>query len=157
MPPKRKTILIVDDDPILKSLLRDELEAAGVNVLAASTAFDDSAQGAQAAATVPDAVILDIGLPGMDGFRATSVLRNRHPGARFPIVYATSFPEDYLRNAGSAAGGDYFVLKPFEVESLVRDLLTLTGARRPGRGAPQFELLRPLREPAPPNTDERDP
>ena len=107
------TILVVEDEPGIARLVEDYLEDAGFKVLLASTAADAVAQ---ARASAPGLVVLDLGLPDRDGFDVTRELR-RFTGV--PIVMLTARGEESDRIVGLELGADDYVVKPFSPKELV--------------------------------------
>ncbi|NBZ86526.1 response regulator transcription factor [Stagnihabitans tardus] len=106
-------ILLVDDDPRLRDLVRLALERAGFAVIAAS---DGRAALTQAAREAPDLVILDIGLPEMDGLETCRRLR---AGSEVPILFLTARDDEIDRVLGFEMGADDYVTKPFSPRELV--------------------------------------
>jgi diguanylate cyclase (GGDEF)-like protein len=124
--------LVVDDDPGLLELVRTVLEGAGVEVTEATTA---RAARAVVAASPPDVVVLDIGLPDEDGLIVCSELKTTHP--TLPVVVLTGREASSAEGAAALAGADAFLRKPFgplELIDLVEGLARggsqrLAGAR----------------------------
>ena len=106
-------ILIVDDDPRLRDLVRIALERAGHSVL---TASDGKQALVQAAREAPDLVVLDVGLPEMDGFETCRRLRER---SEVPILFLTARDDEIDRILGLELGADDYVTKPFSPRELV--------------------------------------
>lgn len=106
-------LLVVDPDPMLRDVLADALRFAGYAVRAAA---DGPAALAEAATGGLDLVVLDVDLPGPDGFEVAGQLRDRHPGLAVLFLSARGGTDDLRR--GFAAGGDDFVAKPFRLEEL---------------------------------------
>lgn len=106
-------ILIVDDDPRLRDLLRLALERAGHSVL---TASDGKQALVQTAREAPDLVVLDVGLPEMDGFETCRRLRER---SEVPILFLTARDDEIDRILGLELGADDYVTKPFSPRELV--------------------------------------
>jgi DNA-binding response OmpR family regulator len=108
-----RTILVVDDEPEIVRLVRDYLEHGGFAVVTAS-----DGRGALEAARRrrPDLVILDLGLPGLDGLDVTRALRR--DGA-VPIVMLTARGEESDKLVGLELGADDYVTKPFSPKELV--------------------------------------
>lgn len=105
-------ILVVDDERDLLQLLRDALELNDFEVLSA-----DSAEAAEKLLPQqPDLILLDINMPGTDGIRFCSRIRDR---VSCPIVFLTALSDsdDVLR--GLEAGGDDYITKPFNVREFV--------------------------------------
>ncbi len=108
-----KTILIVEDEPEIARLARDHLEHAGFAVIAAS---DGPGALALASSRRPDLVILDLGLPGLDGL---DVARRIRRDSDLPIVMLTARADEADRVAGLELGADDYVTKPFSPRELV--------------------------------------
>jgi DNA-binding response OmpR family regulator len=108
-----KTILVVDDEPKIVQLVQDYLERAGFGVLIAS--------GGKTALSLartekPDMVILDLGLPGMDGLDVTRTLRR---DSNVPILMLTARSEETDKLVGLELGADDYITKPFSPKELV--------------------------------------
>ncbi|MBI3458046.1 MAG: response regulator [Candidatus Rokubacteria bacterium] len=121
---QRRKILVVEDDAALVKVLRTLLESAGYEVRA-------EGRGSSALSCVsneqPDLVILDLGLPDMDGNEVCRRLRQfLHPWA-MPILILTAraAASDQLR--GFAHGADAYVTKPFDVPELLKTIALLLG------------------------------
>ena len=170
-PPRRENepmpkILVVDDEMKIARLVRDYLTEAGFAVTLASTG---PAALAATRSERPDLVVLDIGLPGIDGYDVTRSIRSR---SSIPIIMLTARSEETDRIIGLELGADDYVVKPFsprELVARVKAVLRRTGGevatetirvkdieidlphRRVMRGdtavaltASEFELLRAL-------------
>jgi len=108
-----KTVLVVDDEPKIVALARDYLEHAGFNVLTAA----DGPSALRAARTrKPDVLVLDLGLPGMDGLDVARELRR---DSSVPIVMLTARDDELDRILGLEIGADDYVTKPFSPRELV--------------------------------------
>jgi DNA-binding response OmpR family regulator len=108
-----KTILVVEDEMKIARLVRDYLEHAGYEVVVAG---DGEAALASARGRAPDLVVLDLGLPGMDGLDVARELRVR---SRVPIVILTARGDETDRIVGLELGADDYVIKPFSPRELV--------------------------------------
>jgi DNA-binding response OmpR family regulator len=108
-----RTILVVEDEPRIAALVRDYLQQAGFAVL---TAADGETGLVLARTRRPDAVILDLGLPGIDGLDVVRALRHDSP---VPIVVLTARGDESDRVAGLELGADDYVVKPFSPKELV--------------------------------------
>jgi len=132
-------ILIVDDDRAVRDALRRVLALASYDI-------DCAADGGEAleklSHVVPDAVVLDIGMPGIDGLEVCR--RLRHNGNRVPILILTARVEVADRVAGLDAGADDYLIKPFDVEELKARLRALMRRADPDgdRDELQFAELR---------------
>ena len=108
-----KTILVVDDEPKIVQLARDYLEHAGFAVLAAGEGHTALAMVRSAK---PDLVILDLGLPGMDGLDVARTLRK---DSNVPLIMLTARGEETDKLVGLELGADDYVTKPFSPKELV--------------------------------------
>src|SRR5215218_689768 len=108
-----KTILVVDDEPKITQLVRDYLERAGFGVL---VAFDGKKALSLAKTEKPDAVILDLGLPQLDGLDFTREFRKT---SNAPIIMLTARSEESDKLVGLELGADDYVTKPFSPKELV--------------------------------------
>jgi two-component system alkaline phosphatase synthesis response regulator PhoP len=118
-----KTILVVDDEPGIASLVRDYLEHAGFGLLVAG---DGRNALALARSRRPDLVVLDLGLPGLDGLDVARALRR---DSDVPILMLTARTDEADRVAGLELGADDYVSKPFsprEIVARVRAILRRT-------------------------------
>lgn len=123
------TILVVDDDPHIREVVCFALEQAGMKTLAAG---DGAAAIELAEAARPDLVVLDIGLPEIDGLEVCR--RLRRIGDQ-PILFLSSRGEEIDRVLGIELGGDDYVTKPFSP----RELVARVGAiLRRSRSAPSL-------------------
>jgi DNA-binding response OmpR family regulator len=107
------TILVVDDEPRIVQLVRDYLEHGGFTVLVAS----DGAAALRTARTGrPDLVVLDLGLPGLDGLDVARALRR---DGEVPIIMLTARTEESDKLVGLELGADDYLTKPFSPKELV--------------------------------------
>jgi DNA-binding response OmpR family regulator len=108
-----KTVLVVDDEPQIVQLVRDYLEHGGFAVLSAG----DGATALEIARTrSPDLVVLDLGLPGLDGLDVTRSLRR---DLTVPIIMLTARDDESDKLVGLELGADDYVVKPFSPKELV--------------------------------------
>ena len=108
-----RTILVVEDEPEIAGLVRDYLEHAGFAVIAAG---DGAAALALARARRPDALVLDLGLPRVDGL---DVIRSIRRDSRVPILILSARNDEVDRVTGLELGADDYVVKPFSPRELV--------------------------------------
>src|SRR5436305_12399367 len=107
------TILVVDDEPRIVQLVRDYLEHGGFTVL---TASDGPAALRTARTGRPDLVVLDLGLPGLDGLDVARSLRRE---GEVPIIMLTARTDESDRIVGLELGADDYLTKPFSPKELV--------------------------------------
>ncbi|MBL8699360.1 MAG: response regulator [Alphaproteobacteria bacterium] len=112
----RRRILVIDDEPQLRRLLRVALEAEGDQVLEAATAREGIAAVAH---DRPDAVLLDLGLPDVDGH---AVLRRIREFSAVPVVVLSVRAAEDQKVAALDAGADDYVTKPFGIPELLARL-----------------------------------
>ena len=109
-------ILVVDDDPLVRSLLEDLLGDAGYVVKAVGSAFQ--ARGALAR-WAPQLVILDRGLPDVEGAEFIKEIRADKESAPLPVLFLTARGKPAEKTEGLEAGGDDYVAKPFDAGELL--------------------------------------
>lgn len=109
------TILVVEDNQLNLKLVRDVLEHAGYDVVAAAT----GEEGVELALGVrPDLVLMDLQLPGIDGTEALHRIQQSAPGAAIPVVAVTASAMPSDREAAARAGFDGFLEKPINARAL---------------------------------------
>ncbi|MEA2431997.1 MAG: hypothetical protein QOF65_2337 [Thermoleophilaceae bacterium] len=113
-------ILLVEDDADLREMVRRALMREGFEVTGRATG-GDALRSIESDA--PDAIVLDIGLPDSDGRDVCEAIRSR--GVIAPVLFLTARDAVSDRIAGFGAGGDDYVMKPFEVKELVARLRAL--------------------------------
>ena len=134
MPDTRGTVLVVEDDPVLADVLRRYVESAG---FAVEVAGDGPAAVDAHSRLSPDLVVLDLMLPGFDGFEVCRRIRQEAPT---PVIMLTARGEESDRIAGLELGADDYIAKPFsprEVLLRIEAVLRRAGAAGspgPGRG-----------------------
>jgi two-component system OmpR family response regulator len=128
--PAEARLLVVDDEPNIVELLAASLRFSGFDV-------DTAQSGREAldlvAKTRPDLIVLDVMMPGLDGFSVVKQLRGN--GVHTPVVFLTARDATEDRVAGLTLGGDDYVTKPFSLEEVVariRAVLRRTGGPHAG-------------------------
>jgi two-component system, OmpR family, response regulator MprA len=133
-------LLVVDDDRALRDTLSRALRLAGYEIRLAENGSDALAE---VGSGVPDAVVLDIGLPDIDGLDVCRILRR--DGNRVPILMLTARDAVSDRIDGLDAGADDYLVKPFDIDELkarLRALLRRSGAEGDLDGGLTFGELR---------------
>jgi two-component system response regulator MprA len=123
-------VLVVDDDPPLQRMLARTLAAEG---FAVAVAADGGAALAEVERSLPDVIVLDVAMPGMDGLAVCRRLRAK--GMTTPVLMLTARDAVPDRVRGLQAGADDYLVKPFATEELVARIRALTR-----RGAHAAEL-----------------
>jgi DNA-binding response OmpR family regulator len=126
-------VLVVEDDADIADVLRRSLRNEGYEV---RTSADGSEALDVAAGFVPDLVVLDLGLPGLDGLE---VCRRLRTDGDVPILMLTARAETADRVIGLDSGADDYLVKPFERKELLARIRALL-RRRPPRGAASLEV-----------------
>jgi DNA-binding response OmpR family regulator len=108
-----KTVLVVDDEPKIVDVVREYLEHAGFSV---RTAGDGPAALERARSLAPDLIVLDLGLPGLDGLDVARQLRR---SSRVPVIILTARGDEVDRIIGLELGADDYLVKPFSPRELV--------------------------------------
>src|ERR1700681_4327179 len=124
--PPMKTVLVVEDEPQIAQIVRDYLQHAGFAVVTA-------ADGAEAITLTgerrPDLVVLDLGLPRLDGLEVARRLRR---DTDIPIIMLTARVEESDRLTGLEVGADDYVIKPFSPRELVARVRAVLRRVEPG-------------------------
>jgi DNA-binding response OmpR family regulator len=141
-------VLVIDDEAPIRLLCRVNLEAEGMEVLEAS---DGPTGLEQARAADPDVILLDVMMPGLDGWQVAEQLLEDDSTRSIPIVFLTARAEFRDRARGLDLGGIDYVTKPFnplELAPLVEDMLARVerGERDELRGEKLAELRALMRE-----------
>lgn len=119
-------ILVVDDEPTIRDLVRDVLEEEGHEVLLAQDGFAGLRMAEQHR---PDCIVLDVMMPGLDGHAVLQRIRASEAGVAVPVVMLTAAADDNHAWQAWTEGVDYFLPKPFEPLELLRFLDTLFDTR----------------------------
>ncbi len=126
---RRPRVLVVDDDPAIRLLYAINLELAGFEVLAA----EDGQRGLESAVNeLPDLVLLDIGMPRLDGFGLAEQLQRDSRTRPIPFIFVSGESAPMSRARAQLLGALDYVTKPFDPHALVS---LVTGALA-GNGAP---------------------
>lgn len=112
----RKRVLVIDDDARARALVAAFLEPVGYDVRAAGGGV---AGLALADAEPPDIVLLDLQMPGMDGYEVCRILRQGPKTGTIPVVMLTASDDPHLNREAYAAGAQACVPKPFRKDSLI--------------------------------------
>lgn len=123
MPPK---VLVVDDEKALAQALAIRLRAAGLDAVTA----EDGRSGIERALSVrPDAIVLDIRLPDMDGFEVHERLKRMDELRGVPVLFLSANMQDSARHAALAAGAFAYLTKPYDPREVVAKIRCAIGRR----------------------------
>ena len=121
-----KKVLVIDDEVDFLSFVKETLEIRGIEVVTASNAI---AAGIELASKPPSLILMDLKMPGIDGFQACEAIKKNPVTKNIPIIAVTALSDDsYKKRACKLGIVEYFV-KPVDVEKLinkVRELLDIT-------------------------------
>jgi DNA-binding response OmpR family regulator len=109
-------ILIVDDTPTNLGVVVESLENRGLRLLVAQ----DGIEGLQRAAFVkPDLILLDVMMPGLDGFEVCRRLKANAETADIPVIFMTALAETEHKITGLKAGGVDYITKPMQIDEVI--------------------------------------
>ena len=116
----KKKILIVDDEPDVLMLLGERLTKAGYDVIKASSGKDAIETAGK---KLPDLIVLDIAMPGMDGSEVSTVLRSDPKTKSIPILFLTClFTKQEEKVCGHILGQNFFIAKPYDATELLGEI-----------------------------------
>ena len=120
----QRKVLVVEDDPDQLEVIRSTLKAAGFAIGTAANGIDALLKTRSVA---PDLIVLDLMLPGLNGFDICESLRQDPATASVPIIMLTGMHGQFGRFAGMEAGASEFLFKPFDPQELVSKVEALIG------------------------------
>lgn len=131
----RRRILLVDDDPEINTTLEDGLRLLGDFDVAAAT---DGATGLERAhELMPDCIIVDVRMPGLNGYQMVRALRGDPATSAIPIILLSALAQEREQLAGLLTGADAYLLKPVTLDDLLRviqEAMDLSSHDRQTRG-----------------------
>ena len=110
-----QSVLVVDDEPMARTLLRLMLVRAGFDVSEAEDGYD-------ALEKIPDLVILDVMMPGLDGFSVCRAVRESALTAHLPVIMLSAKTDLDSVNRGLRAGANKYLTKPISPDELARQV-----------------------------------
>lgn len=112
-----QSVLVVDDEPMARTLLRLMLVRVGFEVSEAENGFDalEKVEG-----NLPDLILLDVMMPGMDGFTVCQKVRAREETAELPIIMLSAKTDSDSINRGLLVGATKYLTKPISPEELTK-------------------------------------
>lgn len=131
---KRYTVLLVDDNRDLLLLITESLRMLGDYTIVTA---ENGVEGLHRAIEMrPDCMVIDIKMPGLDGYQLVRALRGDPATASMPLVMLTAMVQDSYRFAGLLAGADQFLtkpIKPLDLVNAIQEAIRLSEADRRGR------------------------
>jgi two-component system, cell cycle response regulator DivK len=122
-----RRILVVEDNPLNRKLVRDVLQVAGYDVIEAQSGEEGLAVAQE---DPPDLVLMDLQLPGIDGTETLRRLREGNLGPDVPVVAVTAFAMAEDRERAALDGFDGYLEKPISVRALPGQIEAFLGGRR---------------------------
>lgn len=119
-----KNILVVDDDPLLCSLLESSLKRAGFNC---QTSYSGQAALDEMQKAAPNLIVLDIMMPDMNGFEVARRIRANPQTADIPVIMLTARIDAASRRTGMEIGVDAYITKPLSPKQLIERIQNLLG------------------------------
>ena len=119
-----KKILIVDDEPDLLEMVQINLEMEGYECM---VAYDGFRALDRVRKEKPDLIILDVMLPGMNGYKVCRLLKFDEKYKQIPIIMLTAEAQRADRLLGEETGADYYMTKPFDADKLLAKVKELAG------------------------------
>ncbi len=120
-----KSILVVDDEPSISRLIKMSLAVEGYEVRIANSGFEALEELEK---NKPDMMLLDIMMPGMNGFEVCSDVRSRPQYKGMKIVFLTAMGNPGDAQRGFAVGGDDYIIKPFDPDELLMKVQDMIGS-----------------------------
>lgn len=123
------SILIVDDDPVIRNLLRqilEEFQESGVRLL---TAENGEAAMESIKRDKPDMIFLDVMMPKMNGFEVCDMVKRNPETKDIYIIMLTAKGQEIDKQKAKELGSDYYITKPFNIDEIMRKVIDILGIR----------------------------
>ena len=121
-------VLVVDDEEHILMILKDSLEFSGFQVVTATNGLEALEQVEKES---PELVVLDIGMPKLDGWEVCRRLKADPKTQSIPVVILTAYAQTSDRQKGMSLGADRFITKPCDLTYLVDEMNALLGIKKP--------------------------
>jgi CheY-like chemotaxis protein len=121
-------ILVVDDEEHIVMILKDSLEFSGFQVV---TAYNGEEALESVEKNRPDLIVLDIGMPKLDGWEVCRRLKGSEATKQIPIIILTAYAQMSDQKKGAALGAERFVSKPCDLTYLVEEINALLAQKAP--------------------------
>ncbi len=112
---EKRSILLIDDDPLIRRIVTRTLDAKGYQVAEASSGTEGLDLALK---NPPDLILLDVMMPGMDGFQVCAALRQNSLTANTPVLMLTALDQTDSKVRGLQTGADDYITKPFNLDEL---------------------------------------
>jgi CheY-like chemotaxis protein len=120
----KKKALVIEDNPMNQELFADLLEEGGFEVIRSVQAEEGIRYAQQ---VVPDMILMDISLPGMDGLEAATILKGDQRTRSIPVIALTAHAMKGDEERAKAAGYDGYIIKPINTRSFIKEILGFLG------------------------------
>jgi CheY-like chemotaxis protein len=123
------SILIVDDDPVIRNLLKqilEEFQESGVRLL---TAENGEAAMESIKREKPDVIFLDVMMPKMNGFEVCDMIKRDPETKDICIIMLTAKGQEIDKQKAKESGSDYYITKPFNINEIIRKVIDILGIR----------------------------
>ena len=123
------TILIVDDDPVIRNLLSqilEEFQESGVRLL---TAENGEAAMESIKREKPDMIFLDVMMPKMNGFEVCDMVKRNPETKDIYIIMLTAKGQEIDKQKAKELGSDYYITKPFNIDEIIKKVIDILGIR----------------------------
>lgn len=121
-----KIVLVVDDDPMTIEMVKDLLESHGYHVIPAKTGEEALPK---AEISKPDVLILDVMMPGMDGYETCRHMKQDARLSGVPVIMFTAGTDPKFQQRAFAAGADFCLSKPFDMDRLL-NVVNMAAAKK---------------------------
>lgn len=112
-------ILVIDDDPEMRTLIKKHLVAGGYEVTTATQGLDALVQLEK---LKPDLILCDVSMPELDGFEFVAAIKKLDETRRVPIIFITANSDPTSMIKGINLGARYYVTKPFEIDDILNKI-----------------------------------
>ena len=127
MPPSSNKILIVDDEEDFIAILKQSLEIRGYEVITATNAVE---AGMKMADRLPSIILMDIKMPGINGFQACEAIKRNPLTENVPIIITSALSDDATIKKAFKIGITDYLVKPVEIEKLLNRIKDILGNAR---------------------------
>lgn len=124
-----KVLLVIEDDESMRNAIRRIFEPDGFTV---KTASDATELSQVLDSTAPDLIMLDVGLPWVNGFELAQILKEHKDLKSIPLLFVSGKTSDEDLKRAFEIGADDYIKKPFEIEGLRKTVMTLLKINEPG-------------------------
>jgi CheY-like chemotaxis protein len=123
------SILIVDDDPVIRNLLKQILEAFHESVARLLTAENGETAIEIIKREKPDIIFLDVMMPKMNGFEVCDMVKRDPETKDICIVMLTAKGQEIDKQKAKELGADYYITKPFNIDEIIKKVIDILGIR----------------------------